>query len=133
MLTAHQAIKVMRLLIVDPVDDSCNALTSRLKREQYEKIWVARTGEEALRTLSSGLANREPIDLVLLSLNLPDRPALETFEEMHNVFDVGLVLLAGREDRHLALEAVGRGADDYVLRPINTDLFLLKTEKLLTR
>jgi putative two-component system response regulator len=133
MLTAHQAIKVMRLLIVDPLDESCNALTTRLKREQYEKVCVARTGEDALRTLSTGLANREPIDLVLLSLNLPDRPALETFDEMHNVFDVGLVLLASREDRHLALEAVGRGADDYVLRPINTDLFLLKTEKLLTR
>jgi putative two-component system response regulator len=133
MLTAHQAIKVMRILIVDPDTESCQDLVARLKREHFEKVFTAQTGEEALRLLSTGLAKREPMDLVLLSLALPDRPGLETFDEVRNVFDVALLLLAGREDRHVALEGLGRGADDYMLRPLNTDLFLLKAERLLTK
>jgi putative nucleotidyltransferase with HDIG domain len=133
MLTAHQAIKVMRILIVDPDAGSCKDLVTRLKREHFEKVFTAQTGEEALRLLSTGLAKREPMDLVLLSLALPDRPGLETFDEVRNVFDVALLLLAGREDRHVALEGLGRGADDYMLRPLNNDLFLLKAERLLTK
>ncbi|HEY3320576.1 MAG TPA: HD domain-containing phosphohydrolase [Planctomycetota bacterium] len=133
MLTAHQAIKVMRVLIVDPQDDSRCALIEKLKQEHFEKVHVARTGEEAVRVLSMGLAHREPIDLVLLSLNLPDRPGLDTFEEVKNVFDIALILLTNREDRHMALEGIGRGADEYILRPVSGELFLLKAEKLLTR
>ncbi|HYG76722.1 MAG TPA: HD domain-containing phosphohydrolase [Planctomycetota bacterium] len=133
MLTAHQAIKVMRVLVADPCDESLASITSKLKTERFEKVFTVRSGEEALRMLSVGLASREPIDLLLLSLDLPDRPGLETFEEVHNVFDVGLVLLSNREDRHLVLEGMGRGADDYVLRPVNADMFLLKAEKLLTQ
>ena len=133
MLTAQQAIKVMRLLIVDPDEISSETIIARLKSDGFEKVYVARTGEEALRLLSLGLASREPIDLVLLSLNLPDRPGLETFDEVHNVFDLALVLLTNLEDRHLALDALGRGANDYLIRPVNAELFLLKAEKLLTR
>jgi putative two-component system response regulator len=133
MLTAHQAIKVMRLLVVDPCDNSRNTLVERLRQENYDKVLMASNGEEALRYLSLGLASREPIDLIALSLDLPDRPGLETFSEINNVFDVALVLVASRDERHLALEGLGRGADDYILRPINSDLFLLKAEKLLTR
>lgn len=122
----------MRVLVADPCDTSLASVTSKLKSEHFERVFTVRTGEDALRLLSAGLANREPIDLLLLSLDLPDRPGLETFEEVHNVFDVGLVLLANREERHLVLEGMGQGADDYVLRPLNADLFLLKAEKLLT-
>lgn len=133
MLTAHQAIKVMRVLVVDPETDSSTNVLTKLHAELYERIYHVHSGEEALRVLSASLAKHEPIDLVLLSLNLPDRPGLETFVEVHNIFDVALVLLANRDERHVALEGIGRGADDYLLRPVNSDLFVLKTEKLLTR
>ena len=133
MLTAQQAIKVMRILIVDPDEQSSDAITSKLKEQAFEKIFTSKTGEEALRLLSLGLASREPIDLIVLSLNLPDRPGLETFDEVHNVFEVPLVLLANATERHFALDGLGRGASDYILRPVNAELFLLKAEKLLTR
>ncbi|HYF49603.1 MAG TPA: HD domain-containing phosphohydrolase [Planctomycetota bacterium] len=133
MLTAHQAIKVMRVLIVDPQEEARVNVCSRLNFEGFEHVQLASTGEDALRLLATGLGKREPVDLVFLSLNLPDRPGLECFHEIRNVFDVALVLVAGREERALALEGMGRGADDYVVRPLNFDLMLLKAEKLLTR
>jgi response regulator RpfG family c-di-GMP phosphodiesterase len=133
MLTAQQAIKVMRVLVVDAHEDGAGTIVSKLSAEGYERIFVTQGGEDALRLLSVGLAKHEPIDLVMLSLNLPDRPGLEPFNEIHNIFDVEIMLLAQRDDRHLALEGIGRGANDYMLQPINLDLLLLKVEKLLTR
>lgn len=133
MLTAQQAIKVMRVLVVDPFDESATSVVTKFQHEGFERCFLARSGEEALRLLSVGLARHEPIDLVVLSLSLPDRPGLDTFDEIRNVFDVALLLLAERDERHIALEGIGRGADDYVIRPVNLDLLVLKAEKLLTR
>src|SRR4029079_16318659 len=117
MLTAQQAIKVMRVLVVDAHEDGAGTIVSKLSSEGYERIFVTQGGEDALRLLSVGLAKHEPINLVLLSLNLPDRPGLEPFNEIHNIFDVEIMLLAQRDDRHLALEGIGRGANDYMLQP----------------
>ena len=133
MLTAQQAIKVMRVLIIDPSEESALPTLQKFVDDGYERCYLTRNGEEALRLLSTSLARHEPIDLVILSLALPDRPGLETFDEVRNVFDVALLLLADRDERHIALEGIGRGADDYVMRPVNFDLLLLKAEKLLTR
>src|SRR5437868_12589903 len=113
MLTAQQAIKVMRLLLVEPAESTASLLQQKFVEEGYERCFLARTGEEALRLLSTNLARHEPIDLVIMSLSLPDRPGLETFDEVRNVFDVALLLLADRSERHIAQEGVGRGADDY--------------------
>src|SRR5690242_4438489 len=104
MLTAHQAIKVMRVLVIDPLEERRDSIVSRLKYEGFEHVQCAGTGEDALRLLATGLGKREPTDLVLLSINLPDRPGLECFHEIRNVFDVCLVLLTDRDDRALALE-----------------------------
>lgn len=133
MLTAQQAIKAMRVLLVDPDDDSRGAISEKLKREGFERVQLALIGEDALRVLAAGLGKREPTDLVLLSLDLLDRPGLECFHEIRNIFDVALVLFTERDNRPLAIEGMGRGADDYILRPMNYDLLLMKTEKLLTR
>lgn len=133
MLAAQLAIKAMRILVIDPNDESRTAVISRLTLDGYENVFTAQTGENALRLLSIGLANREPVDFVILSLHLPDRPGLETFNEVRNVFDVALVLVADSVDRHLVLEGIGRGADDYIFRPVHLDLLILKSEKLLTR
>ena len=133
MVTAQQATRAMRILIVDPEAQNCETLKSRFTAEQFENVFVARSSAEALAILSTGSANREPIELVILSLNLPDRPGLETLDEIHNVFGVAVVVLAGREDRQLASEGLARGANDYVLRPVNSGLLIVKIERLLTR
>ena len=133
MQTAQQAVKVMRVLVADPHADFREGFISKLLSEGYERVFSATTGQEALGVLGTGLAKREPVDLVVLSLDLPDRPGLQSFHDVRNVYDVALILVAERDDRPLALEGMGRGADDYILRPVNLDLLLLKAEKLLTR
>lgn len=123
----------MRILLADHDAESCELLRVKFTAERYEKIFVARTGEEALHILSTALAKRESIDLVYLSLNLPDRSGLAALNEIHTVFDAIPVLVASREERHLALEGLERGAADYVLRPVNASLLLMKVERLLIK
>ena len=67
--------------------------------------------------LSSGLGYlaRGGIDLVLLDLSLPDSQGLNTFARVHTEAPtVPIVVLSGLQDEGLAMEAVQKGAQDYL-------------------
>jgi serine phosphatase RsbU (regulator of sigma subunit) len=57
------------------------------------------------------------IDIVLLDLTLPDSRGLDTFLRLHAVAPkVPTVLLSGLDDETLAIKAVQRGAEDYLVK-----------------
>lgn len=69
--------------------------------------------------LSSGLASltEEPPALVLLDLNLPDSKGAETFRKvLQKAAGVPVVVLSGRDDEQLAVNAVHQGAQDFLVK-----------------
>ncbi len=74
--------------------------------EQVERL------EPALERLSHG-----GIGLVLSDLSLPDSQGLETFAQLHSrAPQVPIIVLSGLNDTTLAVEAVHRGAQDYLIK-----------------
>ena len=77
--------------------------------------------------------DREPVDLVLLDINLPGEDGLDLTRFIRSTFDVGIILVTGRTDdvdRILGLEI---GADDYVTKPFNPRELLARVKTLLRR
>jgi diguanylate cyclase (GGDEF)-like protein/PAS domain S-box-containing protein len=73
---------------------------------------------EWVRHLSDGLARlrNKGIAAVLLNLSLPDSQGIETFDKLHGVAsDIPILVLGGDDDEALAKQALGRGAQDYLL------------------
>jgi len=73
---------------------------------------------EWVRQLSDGLErlNEKGIAAVLLELSLPDSGGIETFDKLFTAApDVPILILGGNANEALAKEAVGRGAQDYLL------------------
>jgi diguanylate cyclase (GGDEF)-like protein/PAS domain S-box-containing protein len=73
---------------------------------------------EWVRQLSDGLErlNKKGIAAVLLELSLPDSRGIETFDKLFTAApDVPILILGGHANEALAKEAVGRGAQDYLL------------------
>src|SRR6202521_4333152 len=73
---------------------------------------------ECVRQLSEGLTrlNKGGIDAVLLELSLPDSHGIETFDKLFTAApDVPILILGGNANEALAKQAVGRGAQDYLL------------------
>ena len=61
--------------------------------------------------------NRGNIDVVLLDLNLPDSSGLETVERVRaHAPGVPIVVMTGRDDGELGIEALQRGAQDYQVK-----------------
>ena len=82
---------------------------------------------ESVRLLSKAmerLRERE-IDAILLELELPDSHGMETFDEVFSsASDLPILILADSANETLALEALRRGAQDYLL-PNHLDAFSL--------
>jgi diguanylate cyclase (GGDEF)-like protein/PAS domain S-box-containing protein len=72
---------------------------------------------EWVRQLSEGLArlSKGGIDAVLLELSLPDSHGMETFDKLFAIAPDVPILVLGNGNEALAKEAVGRGAQDYLL------------------
>jgi diguanylate cyclase (GGDEF)-like protein/PAS domain S-box-containing protein len=72
---------------------------------------------ECVRQLSEGLArlSKGGIDAVLLELALPDSHGIETFDKLFSVAPDVPILVLGNGNEVLAKEAVGHGAQDYLL------------------
>jgi diguanylate cyclase (GGDEF)-like protein/PAS domain S-box-containing protein len=73
---------------------------------------------ECVQQLSQGLArlSERGIDAVLLELSLPDSHGIATFDKLFAAApDVPILILGGNAPEALAKEAVGHGAQDYLL------------------
>jgi two-component system KDP operon response regulator KdpE len=65
-------------------------------------------------------AARRP-DVVLLDLGLPDVDGLELIRRMRREAATPIVILSGRYEEREKVEALDRGADDYVTKPFGVD------------
>ena len=118
----------MRLLLVE--DDAMigETVLQLLRAEHYAADWV-RDGAMADQALRSA-----QYDLVLLDLGLPKRDGLEVLRALRARRSSVPVLVAtardGVSDRVAGLDA---GADDYVIKPYDTDELLARIRALLRR
>lgn len=93
------------------------------------KISLAEGGE-ALREI---MANGDPVDLVILDLNMPGEDGLSIARYLREHSDIGIIILtaAGQTlDRIIGLEI---GADDYMGKPFDLRELLARTKSVLRR
>jgi two-component system, OmpR family, response regulator len=118
----------MRILLVE--DDAMigEAVLDALRAEHYAVDWVrdGAMADTALRT--------ESYDLVLLDLGLPRRDGLDVLRSLRSRgAHVPVLVATARDavgDRIAGLDA---GADDYVVKPYDTDELLARIRALIRR
>ena len=107
-------MKEIRILLVE--DNAVDAL--RLKRDLAKATQTNFTIShvETLAEAKDRL-QKEEFDIVVLDLALPDGRGIETLLAVKNLIsDVPVMILSGLDDEALAIEAVQKGAQDYVLK-----------------
>ena len=103
------------LLVVEDDDETRAALVRELRLRGYRPIEAA-SGSSALEHWH----NRRP-DLVLLDLGLPDMDGLDVIRRIRAEATTPIVILSGRYEEREKVEALDRGADDYVTKPFGVD------------
>jgi len=115
--------KPLTLLLIENSALDAKLIQARLK--ETGQIFEV-THVETLADGVEKLGQSKP-DIVLLDLNLPDSKGISTVETLHQRFpELAVVVLTGVDDETIALEAVGRGAQDYLVKGTVDAPFLIK-------
>lgn len=113
-----------RVLIVEDDPHSRELLASLLKEEGYGVQAVA-SAAEALDRLT-----QTPCEAVLLDVRLPDRNGMSLLDDLLGLPDAPAVLVMtayGSSD--LAIEAIKKGAYDYLVKPLHFEEVLVQLER----
>lgn len=121
----EKSIARLKVLIVED-DPGMEFLLSETVQEFCSELLVARDGMEALEISK----NNPDIDLILMDIRIPKMDGYETTEEIRQ-FNKDVVIIAQTacafsSDRDKAMEV---GCNDYVSKPIDTELFESLIEK----
>lgn len=110
----------IKILTIDDEESVRRSLTFFLEDAGYE-VYQASNGHEGL-----DLATRTDYDLVLLDLRMPDLDGLQTLGILQRERpDTPVVVISGTGDIQSVVEALRRGACDYLTKPL-TDMTVLK-------
>jgi two-component system KDP operon response regulator KdpE len=104
-----------RILVVED-DDETRAAIVRVLRAQGYGIVEAPDGRTAVERWEA----RRP-DLVLLDLGLPDIDGLQLVRRIRREATTPILILSGRYEEREKVEALDKGADDYVTKPFGID------------
>ena len=116
------------VLVVDDDADIRDLIVGQLRQENYRLL-----GADSLTQLRQTLRD-EPVDLIVLDLNLPDGDGLALCRELRSEgSEIQIIMVTARGsaiDRVLGLEL---GADDYLTKPFEPRELLVRIRNLLRR
>jgi len=116
-----------RILVVDDEKEIRDFLFKALSRIAGFRVELAENGEEALKKIE-----KEIFDLVLTDLKMPDMDGLQLVAEIaKSKPEILTVLMTGHGSIDSALEAMKRGASDYLTKPLNLEEMFVRLQKVL--
>lgn len=115
------------ILICDDDKDIVSALDIYLTSEGYATV-KAYDGLECLR-----LAEREPVDLILLDVMMPGLDGIRTTAKLRESCNVPIILLTAKSEDSDKILGLNIGADDYITKPFNPLELLARVKTQLRR
>lgn len=103
------------VLIVEDDDDTRRMVARALRARGY------RVDEAANGTIALECWERRRPDVIVLDLGLPDVDGLQIIRRIRRDATTPIVILSGRYEEREKVEALERGADDYVTKPFGVD------------
>ncbi len=111
----------LKILVVDDEPAIRRFLRTSLDTQGYS-IREAETGQAALEQI-----RRDPPDVLVLDLGLPDMDGLEIIQQLRGGGSTApIIVLSSRVDETGKVRALDLGADDYVTKPFGIEEFLAR-------
>jgi len=116
-----------KILVVDDEPQITRVLRTSLSTHGYD-VTVANDGEAALLTFQE----LKP-DLVITDLSMPKMTGIELCENIRDFSQTPIIVLSVRGEDKNKIEALDKGADDYVTKPFSINELLARIRANLRR
>ena len=119
-----------KILIIDDDTVTLELCQTLLKVEGFKVVTATKCWEGF-----TWLDGKTAIDLLILDINMPEFNGFELLDSIRalGVYKGPILMISGRNEREDILKAAELGARDYILKPIDHDVFLRKVRSLLSR
>jgi two-component system OmpR family response regulator len=115
------------ILIVEDDQDICS-LIARYLNNQDMRTSIAHHGREMDLKLG-----HDPVDLIVLDLNLPKEDGLSICLRLRNTSNVPIIMLTAKSEEIDRIIGLEMGADDYLAKPFNPRELLARIRAVLRR
>lgn len=130
MSATNDNIKELPILIVDDLPENIIAVSAVLKNEGYKTL-SAKSGQEALDLIETAYPG-----LILMDVQMPGMNGFEVLEKLKqhpSKSDIPVIFLtAYAHHPELQLQGLKAGGLDFLIKPIDTELLLIKVANFLT-
>ena len=116
-----------KILVVEDEEIMRDLICHTFKDAGYSVLEAA-DGEEALE-----LFYENKIDLIILDIMMPKLDGWSVCRRIRESSDVAIIMLTCRDDDSDQLLGFELGVDEYVTKPINTQVLLARSKRLLER
>ena len=118
----------LKIVIAEDEDITRKHLLYALKKEGYE-VFGARNGREAL-----DLIERDHFDILITDVRMPEMSGIELLERVKSkFFGIEVLVITGFGSIDSAVEAMKKGAYEYITKPFNLDELILKVKNIQER
>ena len=105
-----------KILVVDDEESIREFFQIMLKREGYE-VFTAANGKEGLEHLK-----KNPVDLIISDIQMPELSGLELLSKVREIDpEMVVMMITAFGSTEIAVEAMKRGAYDYIQKPFKID------------
>ena len=116
-----------RILVVEDDEVLRNELIELLRNEGYEAEYISTFSDTAGQIIKS-----KP-DLVLLDINIPELNGELVLRKLRKEADIPVILVTSRTSESDEVLSMSYGADDYITKPYNPTILLLRINAVFKR
>ncbi len=117
-----------KLLVVDDDQDITLLLQKYFTKKGFE-VDIVGNGKDAITWLKD-----HPVDLVLCDFKLPDYNGIDILQKIKIInSEIQVIIITGYSDVKVAVEAVKKGAYEYVTKPLFPDEILMTVKSALEK
>ena len=116
-----------KILIIDDEAPIRRVLRDILENESYQ-VEDAGTGMEALQFIKE-----QDFDAIFCDIKMPEMDGIETLEAIRKESDVPVIMLSGHGTIETAVEAIKKGAFDFIPKPPDLNRLLITLRNALDR
>lgn len=117
-----------RIIVIDDEKRMCNSLTALLSDDGYQ----VRAFQNSLEAATA--IRKEKVDLVITDIKMPELDGLQILRVVKEVDeDIPVILMTGYASLDSAIEAVSKGAYDYLLKPVEFTYLELAVNRALEK
>ncbi len=118
---------MLKILIIEDEENIRRILKKYLSKFNITCI-EAENGRKALDIFKK---NKDGVDLILMDVMMPVMDGVEATREIRKISDVPIIMLTAKNQDEDEIEGLEVGANDFITKPFNLDVLLLRIRKLI--